>query len=61
MIGAGLGCFLVISFMDETPSNAAFIQLAGVLGVGFALTLLALLVCTPLERHVLTSSRRRND
>ena len=61
VIGAGLGCFLVISFMDETPSNAAFIQLAGVLGVGFALTLLALLVCTPLERHVLTSSRRRND
>ena len=61
VIGAGLGCFLVISFMDETPSNAAFIQLAGVLGAGFALTLLALLVCTPLERHVLTSSRRRND
>ena len=61
VIGAGLGCFLVISFMNETPSNAAFIQLAGVLGVGFALTLLALLVCTPLERHVLTSSRRRND
>ena len=61
VIGAGLGCFLIVSYMDETPSNAAFIQLAGVLGVGFALTLLALLVCTPLERHVLTSSRRRND
>ncbi|MCF2707301.1 hypothetical protein I6E29_08515 [Arcanobacterium haemolyticum] len=60
VFAAGLGIFVSYSIAGN-PDVTGLIRTGTVIGGGIALTLVALALCEPLERHVLANQRRAND
>ncbi|WP_040159165.1 FtsX-like permease family protein [Nigerium massiliense] len=60
-LGRALGVVTSSSQFAQYHSSDQLLQLVAILAAGLALCLLALAVCSPLERHVLAAQGRAND